>query len=147
MLMSLAFLQQGKVKKSKNLLQGNNGRKSAYLPNDLRNFNKIVNKNVHNIKSPEKWGFRLLSRKYSLWGWGGGGVTNCPSNFFRVKDGTGKSFWSLSNNPIILLNLLSTFCIYSLKSRHIPKCFWMSNWLTLVPLKKDYLTCEFCDKK
>ena len=86
MLMSLAFLQQGKVKKSKNLLQGNNRRKSAYLPNDLRNFNKIVNKNVHNIKSPEKWGFRLLSRKYSLWGGGGGaGWQTAPPTFLGLK--------------------------------------------------------------
>ena len=41
--------------------------------------------------------------------------------------------WSLRSNTTVLLTLLSTFCICSLKSsfdsRNIPKCFWISDWI------------------
>ena len=58
-------------------------RKSQYLLNDLRNFQKTIKKDVtyDNIKSHKKSRLRLLSRKY-IFGKTSGGVKLYPAHPF-----------------------------------------------------------------
>ena len=66
--MSLAYLQQGNVKKSPKLMKIVR-RKCSYLPNAFRNFNEIFRKYMpyDNIKSRrKKQGLYAIFKKYSF---------------------------------------------------------------------------------
>ena len=61
-----------------------------------------------------------------------------------MEGGLGKIFWSLNSNPITFLTLLSTFCIFSWKSSfEFIKCFWISDWLMLIPMNLKEGRCDF----
>ena len=48
------------------------------------------------------------------------------------------NLWIFRSNPIVLLNILNTFYVCSIKScfesQNISECFWISDWVTLILL-------------
>ena len=64
-----------------------------------------------------------------------------------TKGNLGKVLWSLPNKPIVLLTLLSIIlkCPWksNLVSKNIPKCFWVTDWVTVSLLELNLGWVDF----